>query len=137
MLVERAAEAVPALAVRDEEQILRLFWSEHALERVQTGVGDRAGREARVFVGVVDARGLYARLTTRENIRYYGRLHGLTGAALEKQIDSLLALLDMQSIADRKTDGFSTGEKLKVAIARTLVHDPKNVYSTNPQMDWM
>lgn len=84
-------------------------------------------------IGVLaDARGLYARLTTRENIRYYGRLHGLEGETLEKQIDSLLVLLDMQSIADRRTDGFSTGEKLKVAIARTLVHDPKNVLLDEP-----
>ncbi len=84
-------------------------------------------------IGVLaDARGLYPRLTTRENIRYYGRLHGLEGDTLEKQIDSLLTLLDMQSIANRKTGGFSTGEKLKVAIARTLVHDPKNVLLDEP-----
>ena len=84
-------------------------------------------------IGVLaDARGLYPRLTTRENIRYYGRLHGLKGEALERQIDSLIALLDMQSIAGRRTGGFSTGEKLKVAIARTLVHDPKNVLLDEP-----
>jgi sodium transport system ATP-binding protein len=84
-------------------------------------------------IGVLaDARGLYLRLTSRENIRYYGRLHGLEGEALERQIDSLLHLLDMQSIADRKTAGFSTGEKLKVAIARTLVHNPKNVLLDEP-----
>ncbi|MCL4272636.1 MAG: ATP-binding cassette domain-containing protein [Anaerolineales bacterium] len=84
-------------------------------------------------IGVLaDARGLYPRLTSRENIRYYGRLHGLEGESLEKQIDSLLILLDMQSIADRKTEGFSTGERLKVAIARTLVHNPKNVLLDEP-----
>ncbi len=84
-------------------------------------------------VGVLaDARGIYLRLTSRENIRYYGRLHGMEGEALEKQIDSLLAMLDMKSIADRRTEGFSTGEKLKVAIARTLVHNPKNVLLDEP-----
>jgi sodium transport system ATP-binding protein len=84
-------------------------------------------------IGVLaDARGLYPRLTSRENIRYYGRLHGLEGESLEKQIDSLLILLDMQSISDRKTEGFSTGERLKVAIARTLVHNPKNVLLDEP-----
>ncbi len=84
-------------------------------------------------IGVLaDARGLYSRLTSRENIRYFGRLHGLSGEALEKQIDSLMVLLDMQSIADRKTEGFSTGEKLKVAIARTLVHNPQNVLLDEP-----
>ncbi len=59
-------------------------------------------------------------------------MHGLEGEALEKQIDSLLTLLDMQSIADRKTEGFSTGEKIKVAIARALVHDPPNVLLDEP-----
>ena len=84
-------------------------------------------------IGVLaDARGLYSRLTTRENIRYSGRLHGLEREALERQIDSLVALLDMESIADRKTEGFSTGEKLKVAIARSLVHDPRNVLLDEP-----
>lgn len=84
-------------------------------------------------IGVLaDARGLYPRLTARENIRYYGRLHGMEGAALERQIDSLLVLLDMQPIADRKTQGFSTGEKLKVAIARALVHNPRNVLLDEP-----
>lgn len=93
----------------------------------------QAPLEVQKRIGVLaDARGLYHRLTSRENIRYYGRLHGLEGEALEKQIDSLISLLDMQSIADRRTEGFSTGEKLKVAIARTLVHDPKNVMLDEP-----
>ena len=84
-------------------------------------------------IGVLaDARGLYGRLTTRENIRYYGRLHGLEGAPLESQIEKLLVLLDMQVIADRRTAGFSTGEKLKVAIARALVHNPPNVLLDEP-----
>jgi sodium transport system ATP-binding protein len=84
-------------------------------------------------IGVLsDARGLYPRLTSRENIRYYGRLHGLNGAALETQIDALVKLLDMQDIADRRTDGFSTGERLKVAIARALVHNPGNVLLDEP-----
>lgn len=93
----------------------------------------RSAIEVQRRIGVLaDARGLYHRLTSRENIRYYGRLHGLEGEALENQIDSLIKLLDMQPIADRRTEGFSTGEKLKVAIARTLVHDPKNVLLDEP-----
>jgi sodium transport system ATP-binding protein len=84
-------------------------------------------------IGVLsDAQGLYPRLTARENIRYFGRLHDLNGLELEQRIDGLLAVLDMQSIADRKTEGFSTGEQLKVAIARALVHDPKNVLLDEP-----
>ncbi len=89
--------------------------------------------EVQSRIGVLaDARGLYSRLTSRENIRYFGRLHGLTGEALENKINSLIVLLDMQPIADRRTEGFSTGEKLKVAIARTLVHDPQNVLLDEP-----
>jgi sodium transport system ATP-binding protein len=93
----------------------------------------RQALEVQRRIGVLaDARGLYARLTTRENIRYYGRLHGLEGAALEGRIDTLIRLLDMQPIADRRTEGFSTGEKLKVAIARALVHNPPNVLLDEP-----
>ena len=89
--------------------------------------------EVQKRIGVLaDARGLYPRLTSRENIRYYGKLHGLEGARLESQIDALLTMLDMQPIADRKTEGFSTGEKLKVAIARTLVHNPQNILLDEP-----
>jgi sodium transport system ATP-binding protein len=90
-------------------------------------------QEVQRRIGVLaDARGLYHRLTTRENIRYFGQLHGLEGEVLERQINSLLGLLDMQSIADRKTEGFSTGEKIKVAIARALVHNPPNVLLDEP-----
>jgi sodium transport system ATP-binding protein len=88
---------------------------------------------AQRHIGVLpDTRGLYHRLTARENIRYFGRLHGLNGATLEQRIDELLALLDMQEIADRRTEGFSTGERIKVAIARALVHQPPNVMLDEP-----
>jgi sodium transport system ATP-binding protein len=84
-------------------------------------------------IGVLsDAQGLYPRLTARENIRYFGQLHGLNGAALDERIDRLLTMLEMQSIADRRTEGFSTGERLKVAIARAVVHDPVNVLLDEP-----
>lgn len=88
---------------------------------------------AQRLIGVLpDRRGLYHRLTARENIRYFGRLHGLNGAALEQRIDELLALLEMEEIADRRTEGFSTGEQVKVAIARALVHQPPNVMLDEP-----
>lgn len=76
--------------------------------------------------------GLYTRLTAREHIRYFGRLHGLSGAALEQHIDGLIQLLDMQEIADRRTEGFSQGQRLKVAIARALVHQPQNLLLDEP-----
>ena len=87
----------------------------------------------RARIGMLsDARGLYARLTARENIAYYGRLRGLGEAALEASIARLADLLDMKALLDRRTDGFSQGERMKVAIARTLVHDPANVILDEP-----
>ena len=79
-----------------------------------------------------DSHGLYPRLTARENIRYYGKMHGQSGKALEARIEELVLLLDMQSIADRRTDGFSTGERMKVAIGRALVHGPNNILLDEP-----
>ncbi len=79
-----------------------------------------------------DARGLYARLTARENIRYYGELRGLGRPAIEAAIGKLAEWLDIKALLDRRTDGFSQGEKMKVAIARALVHDPRNVVLDEP-----
>ncbi|GAB4580655.1 MAG: ATP-binding cassette domain-containing protein [Anaerolineales bacterium] len=89
--------------------------------------------EVQKRIGVLpDASGIYPRLTTRENIRYYGRLHGLSGATLENKIDQLIKMFDMQDIADRRTEGFSTGQRVKVGIGRALVHDPRNVLLDEP-----
>jgi sodium transport system ATP-binding protein len=76
--------------------------------------------------------GLYPHLTARENIRYYGQLHGLKGAALEVRISDLLDLLELGDAADRKTQGFSQGQKVKVGIARALVHSPRNLILDEP-----
>jgi sodium transport system ATP-binding protein len=84
-------------------------------------------------IGVLpDNRGLYQRLTAREHIRYFGRLHGMRGAALERAIDSLIDLLDMRDIAERRAEGFSQGQRVKVAIARALVHGPRNILLDEP-----
>ena len=88
---------------------------------------------AQARLGVLpDGFGLYPRLTAREHIRYYGELHGLSGRALDRRADELFELLDMKTIADRRTAGFSHGERTKVAIARALVHDPANVLLDEP-----
>jgi sodium transport system ATP-binding protein len=79
-----------------------------------------------------DNRGLYPRLTARENIRYYGQLHDMDGKTLEANINTLIDLLDMHDIADRRTEGFSSGERVKVAIARALVHQPQNIILDEP-----
>jgi len=90
-------------------------------------------QDAQARLGVLpDGFGLYPRLTAREHIRYYGELHGLSGTALDRRADELFALLDMQAIADRRTAGFSHGERTKVAIARALVHDPSNILLDEP-----
>ncbi|MDR3390001.1 MAG: ATP-binding cassette domain-containing protein [Rudaea sp.] len=79
-----------------------------------------------------DARGLYKRLTARENIDYFGRLHGLDAATIRSRTDAAIAALDMTDIADRRTEGFSQGQRVKTAIARALVHDPNNVILDEP-----
>ncbi len=79
-----------------------------------------------------DAVGLYPRLTSREHIRYFGELHGMEGKPLEAAIDRIVAELEMEEIADRRTDGFSTGQRMKVALARALVHSPPNIVLDEP-----
>jgi len=79
-----------------------------------------------------DARGLYKRLTARENIAYFGRLHGLDPATIRTRSDAAIAALDMGDIAERRTEGFSQGQRVKTAIARALIHDPKNVILDEP-----
>jgi sodium transport system ATP-binding protein len=79
-----------------------------------------------------DAFGLYPRLTAREHVRYFGRLHGLSGKPLEQAIDQVVAELDMADIADRRTEGFSTGQRMKVALARAMVHAPANLILDEP-----
>ena len=97
----------------------------------QDVVADRYDVRRRIGV-LSDARGLYPRLTARENVRYYGALHGLAGAPLERRIDALFDTLGLAGIADRRTAGFSQGEKMKVAIARALVHDPRTILLDEP-----
>jgi sodium transport system ATP-binding protein len=90
-------------------------------------------QEVQGLIGALpESHGLYPRLTTRENIRYYGQLHGLKGEELEKRIDRLIQLLDMQDIELRRTDGFSSGQRVKVAIGRALIHQPQNVLLDEP-----
>ena len=79
-----------------------------------------------------DARGVYKRLTARENIAYFGRLHGIPAARVEERIAALSSALDMGEILERQTEGFSQGQRTKTAIARALVHDPRNVILDEP-----
>jgi len=79
-----------------------------------------------------DARGVYKRLTARENIAYFGELHGLSAARIAERTAALSAALDMGDILERQTEGFSQGQRTKTAIARALVHDPRNVILDEP-----
>jgi sodium transport system ATP-binding protein len=79
-----------------------------------------------------DARGLYKRMTARENIAYFAELQGLDAATGRARADELIAALEMHDIADRRTEGFSQGQRVKTAIARALVHDPGNVILDEP-----
>jgi sodium transport system ATP-binding protein len=91
------------------------------------------GDAARLRLGVLPHQsGLYPRLTARENIRYYGELNGLSGPALDRRIDALLELLEIGDFADRPAKGFSQGQRIKVALARAMVHGPRNLVLDEP-----
>jgi len=79
-----------------------------------------------------DARGVYKRLTARENIAYFGRLHGMSDADIASRSERLVAALEMGEFIDRQTEGFSQGQRTKTAIARALVHSPRNVILDEP-----
>ena len=79
-----------------------------------------------------DAKGLYPRLTARENVDYFGALYAMPKDQVNARRDALFTQLDMAGLSSRRTDGFSTGEKMKTAIARALIHDPQNVLLDEP-----
>ncbi|MGQ0430734.1 MAG: ABC transporter ATP-binding protein [Gammaproteobacteria bacterium] len=84
-------------------------------------------------IGVLPhAAGIYPHLTARENIAYFAELHGIPRDRLARRVDALVAELDMRSYADRRAKGFSQGERVKVALARALVHAPKNLLLDEP-----
>jgi sodium transport system ATP-binding protein len=89
--------------------------------------------EVRRLLGVLpDARGLYKRLTARENIAYFAQLHGMDAALIRHRTDALIDTLGMHDIAERRVEGFSQGERVKTAIARALVHDPRHIVLDEP-----
>ena len=84
-------------------------------------------------LGVVpDSRGLYTRMTARENIAYYGKLHGMSGNDINNRVEELVETLDMTDFIERRTEGFSQGQRVKVAIARAMVHRPQTVLLDEP-----
>ena len=89
--------------------------------------------EVRRRIGVLPhSAGIYPNLTARENIAYFASLHGLTRAEGHSRAEQLIALLEMQEFAERRAKGFSQGQRMKTALARALIHRPRNVLLDEP-----
>jgi sodium transport system ATP-binding protein len=81
---------------------------------------------------LLDHTGLYSRLTARENITYFGRLQGMQPKYLTERVEDVISVLGLQSIADRRTTGFSQGERMEVALGRAILHSPNNLLLDEP-----
>jgi sodium transport system ATP-binding protein len=92
---------------------------------------DPLPRQRRVGA-LLDHMGIYARLTVRENLVYFGRLRGMSPELLKERVDQVLAALGLESIADRRTSGFSQGERMKTALGRAILHSPQNLLLDEP-----
>ena len=89
--------------------------------------------EARRCTGALPhGAGLYPHLTARENIAYYATLCGIGRKEIDERVDGIIDLLEIREFAERRTKGFSQGQRTKVALARSLVHDPQNVILDEP-----
>jgi sodium transport system ATP-binding protein len=75
---------------------------------------------------------LYARLTAREMIQYIGSLYGIAGRDLERRTDEVIELLEIAPFADRLCDKLSTGQRQRVSLARTVLHDPPVMFFDEP-----
>ena len=100
---------------------------------VRVGPDDTSPIERRRRLGaLLDHKGLYDRLTARENIAYFGRLQGVLPCLLERRVEDVLVQLDLTRVADRRVAGFSQGERMKVALGRAIVHSPAHVLLDEP-----
>jgi sodium transport system ATP-binding protein len=99
-------------------------------------VDDAASEDAldrqRHIGAVLDHMGIYSRLTVRENLAYFGRLRGMPADLLAEQIGAVVSILGLEAIADRRTHGFSQGERMKTALGRALLHSPRNLLLDEP-----
>lgn len=81
---------------------------------------------------LTDQFGLYERLSTREHLQYFGRLHKMSEAHINSRIQDISKLLDLEEILNRRTAGFSQGQRIKVALARAILHEPQNILLDEP-----
>jgi sodium transport system ATP-binding protein len=93
--------------------------------------GDPLDRQRRVGA-LLDHMGIYSRLTVRENLVYFGRLRGMSPQSLAERVEQVVATLGLESIADRRTAGFSQGERMKTALGRAILHSPQNLLLDEP-----
>ena len=93
--------------------------------------GDARDRR-RAIGALLDHQGLYPRLTARENLEYFGRLHGLPTSGIGGRVDDLVRRFGLEPVIDRRAAGLSQGERLKVALARAVVHQPRHVLLDEP-----
>ncbi len=94
-------------------------------------VGDPLSARQRIGA-LPHGAGLYPQLSARENIAYFARLCGIDKAEVDDRVDEIVRLLEIDSFAERRTKGFSQGQRTKVALARALVHDPQNIILDEP-----
>jgi sodium transport system ATP-binding protein len=109
-----------------------LFQPDRGHIRVDGEDAARTVHRRRSVGALLDQKGLYPRLTARENVAYFGALRGLQGPELARAVNRALALVGLESAANRRTEGFSQGERMKVALARAIVHSPRNLLLDEP-----
>ena len=81
---------------------------------------------------LLDHTGIYSRLTVRENLLFFGELRGMPPESLHARVESVISILGLEPIADRRTAGFSQGERMKTALGRALLHSPRNLLLDEP-----
>ncbi len=94
-------------------------------------VGDELAARSRIGT-LPHGSGLYPHLTARENIAYYAKLYDMSPGIIDERVQTVIDQLDINDFADRRTKGFSQGQRTKVSLARSLVHEPQNIILDEP-----